>query len=245
MEQNENTEKLPNDEPLTRDRRNVVLAKAIQAVDFRPTLTPETDRGCALMAAAYLDSQLDELLRAVFIDDQKVVGALLQSERPLGSFSAKIDMAYSLGLLPADAYRDLHLIRKIRNEFGHRSEPITFNNPEISNRCRELITSWFEREAEPRGRFVNSVMAVLAHIHIKLHRAIRPSVPLLKHEDGPKRLAEFEAKFESVFEKVFEEFQQMPAEAQTEETLRRLLNEALFPQLFTVASARADEPKQE
>ena len=88
------------------------ICKGIQAFDFRPTLTPETDRGCALMAAAYLDSQLDELLRAVFIDDQKVVGALLRREGPLGSFSAKIDMAYSLGLLPADAYRDLHLTEK-------------------------------------------------------------------------------------------------------------------------------------
>ena len=119
MQQDKNTDKLANDEPLTRELRDAVLAKAIQAVDFRPTLTPETDRGCALMAAAYLDSQLEELLRAVFVDDQKVVSELLQSERALGSFSAKIDMAYSLGLLPADAYRDLHLIRKIRNECAY------------------------------------------------------------------------------------------------------------------------------
>lgn len=83
-------------------------------------------------------------------------------------------------------------------------------------------------------------MAVLAH------RAVRPSVPILTHQDGQKKRAEFEAKFEDVFEKVFEEFQQIPAEAQTVERLRRLLNEAFFPQLFTVAAAaQADEPKQE
>ncbi len=39
---------------------------------FRRTLTPETDRGCALMAAAYLDAELETLLRKYFVANRNV-----------------------------------------------------------------------------------------------------------------------------------------------------------------------------
>ena len=198
------------------------------------------------MAAAYLDSQLDELLRAVFIDDQKVVGALLQSERPLGSFSAKIDMAYSLGLLPAEAYRHLHLIRKIRNEFGHRPEPITFNNPEISNRCRELIPTWFEREKQSR------VGGLLTLLWPCLLISIPNCIELfdLPSHSSNKRMDQSGLQSSKLNSKVYSK----RSSRGSNKCLRRLrqkkrlegfLNEALFPQLFSVAAARADEPKQE
>jgi hypothetical protein len=70
------------------------------AAEFRSTLTDETDRGCALMAAAYLDDRLAELLKAYFVDDLPVAKKVLDLERPLGTFSARIDVAYLLGLPP-------------------------------------------------------------------------------------------------------------------------------------------------
>ena len=105
-----------------------------QIVAFRRTLTPESDRGCALIAAAYVDAQLETLLRSYFVDDSKCVDELLANSKPLGTFSARIDLTYALGLLPADIYRDLHLIRKIRNDFGHNPAPITFEEPAIDRK---------------------------------------------------------------------------------------------------------------
>jgi hypothetical protein len=46
--------------------------KLKEVAKCRDTLNPETDRGCALMAAAYLDSQLELLLRKSFIPDEDV-----------------------------------------------------------------------------------------------------------------------------------------------------------------------------
>ena len=56
---------------------------------FRGTLEAETDRGCALMAAAYLDSQLEELIRASLIADTRATDELLGVSKPLGTFSSR------------------------------------------------------------------------------------------------------------------------------------------------------------
>jgi DNA-binding MltR family transcriptional regulator len=144
-------------------------SKLGEVFEFRKTLTPETDRGCALMAAAYLDSQLEDLLTLHFVDDPAVVEELLGQSKPLGSFSSRIDMAYVLGLIGPKARRDLHLIRKIRNLFGHEHKPLFFDEPKIANRCRELKYVWLE--GNPRQNFIRAVMGVLAILHSKILKA--------------------------------------------------------------------------
>jgi hypothetical protein len=38
---------------------------------------------------------------------------------PLSTFNARIEMAYRLGVIDATFSRNLHLVRKIRNDFAH------------------------------------------------------------------------------------------------------------------------------
>ncbi len=60
---------------------------------FRATLDDETDRGCALMAAAYLDSQLEELLRKTFVDDLKVIKRIFNASGQPTSTRPKVEHA--------------------------------------------------------------------------------------------------------------------------------------------------------
>ena len=48
---------------------------------------------------------------------------------PLGTLSVKIDLAFSLGLLAPNIWKDLHTLRDIRNAFAHpdSSTGPTFN----------------------------------------------------------------------------------------------------------------------
>ena len=101
--------------------------------EFRKTLSLETDRGCVMMAAAYIDDQLGELLKAYLIDDKKVVKLMFDFNGPFGTFSSRNDGAYALGLLPGNVHRDIHLLRKIRNDFAHVSTPITFDDEPIAS----------------------------------------------------------------------------------------------------------------
>ena len=140
-----------------------------EVLAFRASLSSETDRGCALMAGAYLDDQLQRLLRRSLVDDKVVSDKLLGGFGPLGTFSARIDFCYALGLLSPMATRDLHLIRKIRNEFGHTATPLTFDCPSISARCTELYHTMVARPTA-RGKFTTAALGVCGVIHASISK---------------------------------------------------------------------------
>ncbi len=133
---------------------------------FRRELTRETDRGAALFATAHLEDKLAQVLRAFLVDDTSASDPLFRGTAALATFSARIDVSYLLGLIPTSARRDLHLIRRIRNEFAHSSSILRFDEGPIAARCRELH---FVSLAEtPRARFTQSAMAIDGIIEAKI-----------------------------------------------------------------------------
>jgi hypothetical protein len=103
---------------------------------FRAALTKETDRGCALFAASYLDKALSDLLYCALAYDPKIETDLFNgANSPLHSFSSKIKFVFYLGKLSKVERADLDLIRKVRNEFAHNAEAIDFETERIKNQC--------------------------------------------------------------------------------------------------------------
>lgn len=74
------------------------------------------------------------------------------------TFSSRIDVAYMVGQLPVPVRRDLHLIRRIRNDFAHSAFAVTFEQPAIRARCQELALAVMART--PRHRFLQSAMGI-------------------------------------------------------------------------------------
>ncbi|MBX3361836.1 MAG: hypothetical protein KF912_09500 [Phycisphaeraceae bacterium] len=132
---------------------------------FRRTLSHESDRGVVLMAAAHLDDQLKELLSFILVDDVGAQQDLLSSNGGCSTFSSRIALAYLLGLISKKVYRDLTLIRKIRNDFAHVATPIALADATIANRCRELSWCGDDVADSPRNKFVRCAIAVLAELH--------------------------------------------------------------------------------
>ena len=140
-----------------------------EVLEFRFSLNDETDRGCALMVAAFLDAKLEQILSARFVDDPKVSAEHLSQSGPLATFSSRIDAAYLLGIIGLNTRRDLHLIRKIRNEFGHTHKAIRFSNENIHNRCRELFHfKNLESTTDARKMFVKTTISILAMLNADL-----------------------------------------------------------------------------
>jgi DNA-binding MltR family transcriptional regulator len=138
-----------------------------EAMDFRRTLNSETDRGCALMASAYLEDQIRELLRARFVDDAKTAEEVLnEATGPLSTFSSRINLAYLLGLISPATRRELHIIRKIRNDFAHHHRPITFSTDSVASRCLELHAHVILPGKTARANFTRCVMGILAMVHV-------------------------------------------------------------------------------
>lgn len=148
-----------------------------EVIQLREALSTETDRGCALHAASYLDNELGVMLASHFVDHAKTHIELLDGTGGLATFSARIAIAFALGLISENVRNDLTLIRKIRNDFGHNPAQIGFDQEAIANRCRELHFRSETLERPPRRFFESSVFAVAAKIHAAKWSAKRPTAP--------------------------------------------------------------------
>ena len=59
----------------------------------------------------------------------------------MSSFSAKIDIAYALGIITDDLLGKLRAVKSIRNEFAHpKDHDVTFSSPQILKHLRKLGT---------------------------------------------------------------------------------------------------------
>lgn len=113
--------------------------------EFAKEFADESDRAAVILGAARMDVALYDLLTARLLPSPTSTDELFDGEAPLGSFSAKINMAYRLGLIEAAFARALHILRKIRNAFAHEVAGCTLATGSHSNRVRELVApfhSW-------------------------------------------------------------------------------------------------------
>ena len=99
----------------------------------------ESDRGCALVLAANLDNRLRSLLKSFFVEQSpNKQNGLFEGNGCLATFSSRIKVSFSVGLLGTDEQHDLDIIRAIRNDFAHNESSIDFSNPPVSDRCNSL-----------------------------------------------------------------------------------------------------------
>jgi len=145
--------------------------------DLAEQLGEETDRGAALVAAAFLDYLLAALIESFLVDDDKSSKALLKGPlAPLSGFSSRIAAAYSLGLISEDERHDLDIIREIRNHFAHGAARSTFSLKTIEQKVRKLRVprlvpkNIFDAEhLEPRRLFINA--AAMLSTFLEMRRA--------------------------------------------------------------------------
>jgi DNA-binding MltR family transcriptional regulator len=100
----------------------------LEWVTFTSELSKESDRGCALLAASHLDFLIEDLLKVKMVGTKKQVQSLFDFNGPMGTFSSRILISFSIGLISKSYVKDLQIIRKVRNEFGHSPSIINFDN---------------------------------------------------------------------------------------------------------------------
>lgn len=107
--------------------------------DFFAFYANEPPRSAAILVPAKLDVLLRGCIeRRLLPADNPTNDPLLSSDRALGTFSARIEAAYRLGLVDTEFKCSLHLLRKIRNEFAHGFDAQDFSTPQHRSRIHEL-----------------------------------------------------------------------------------------------------------
>jgi DNA-binding MltR family transcriptional regulator len=116
-------------------------------------LGKETDRSVAIVASALLDEALKESVKARLLPARKNEWCILSGgNSPLSTFSSRINFCYQIGLISHVMQRDLHIIRKLRNDFAHNPFELSFNYNAVKNRVSELDNIANYREKNPEAR---------------------------------------------------------------------------------------------
>jgi DNA-binding MltR family transcriptional regulator len=139
-------------------------------------LDKESDRGAVLVAGAMLEEALAALLVTHFVANPTATDPLFDGPNaPLQSFSAKIDAGYRMGLFSDRFCRDLHVIRRIRNDVAHRAAGCSFQDTSIADRVRALTAShgifkrspkWVAKKGSPeiRTQFIEAASWMLFYL---------------------------------------------------------------------------------
>lgn len=116
------------DHPETRDLFETLLR----------TLIGESDRGAVLVGTAHVDKQLRDLFEAVISKgmSNKRRKSLLSYPGPLGTASAKVEVAYAMRLIPESLYQAIHALRHVRNDVAHN--PDSFSLLRQQDRVRQM-----------------------------------------------------------------------------------------------------------
>jgi hypothetical protein len=132
---------LPNFEEFLDSPAGKQLVPIVEDIsDFVLELGKEADRSAVIVGATKIDVTLEKLLKLVLFPSAGGRDDLFDNESPLSTFSAKISIAYRLGLIDHDLEHAIQLIRKIRNNFAHTLEQAKLSLAPNRDRVTQLST---------------------------------------------------------------------------------------------------------
>lgn len=155
----------------------------------------DSDRSAVIVGSSQVDIYLERILKLVFIEPAKPnADNLFNVERPLSTFSAKIDLAYRLGILSDELAANIHLLRGLRNDAAHDALPFKISNLLTNNKLSKLLENYdaYEEEldgicldmlanhnASPEGLKVRSIIImILMRLEDTLHEFVRLPRPV-------------------------------------------------------------------
>ena len=100
-------------------------------------LEKDSDRAVGLVGAAIVEHWLTQAIQAR-LHQGDMAERMFRSSGPLGSFSAKIDLAFLMGLIGLEFHGDLVVMKSIRNAFAHKLETATFASKKIRDLCSKF-----------------------------------------------------------------------------------------------------------
>jgi mannitol operon repressor len=126
----------------------------------------ESPRGMVLVAAAELDRLLLDLMKSFLRPGAGQNALLTEGNAPLATFSGKIAAAHALNLISDQEFRELNIIRRVRNEFAHEIN-VSFERQTVKSRVQEL--SQYRATADIAESFEASVVKlILGHCQRKI-----------------------------------------------------------------------------
>jgi hypothetical protein len=122
-------------------RRFYKKSDVLDAAKIFSELYGESDRSAVILMAAILDHSLISLLEKhlCFKPNESDSDYIFRFEGPLGTFSARMEVACLLGFIDDDTYQQLDIVRELRNACAHSMHPTVFSDPVVANVVKRLF----------------------------------------------------------------------------------------------------------
>lgn len=108
--------------------------------DVMDSLKSESDRAMMIISGSLLEDELQGRIKHALVplskDDSKRFFGI---DGLAGTFSSKILMSFSLGLIDAHTRDLLEIIRELRNACAHSRVPVSFDTPEVQKAAHLLF----------------------------------------------------------------------------------------------------------
>ena len=126
-------------------------------------LGQKTDAGVAMIVAAALDRLLEAALLTKMVKlNREKRDRIFGEYGALQGFSAKIDVAFSLGIVDRETYNSLTVVRKIRNQFAHTEGSLNFESEAI----RGLLPAHLP--TTPESQPIDAFIAMVGNIEARV-----------------------------------------------------------------------------
>lgn len=129
------------------------------------------DRGLVLSLAAFAEDTLGRLL-IVYLREGKQAKELVEGfNAPLGTFSARIKAALTLGLLHREQYDNLEILRRVRNAFAHDWQGVSYDRNDIQALIGQLhnrTLAHADGEVDERTKLREAIAGVVIELRLLL-----------------------------------------------------------------------------
>jgi mannitol operon repressor len=127
---------------------------------FLDSLNKESERGAVLIAGAMLDDALALAIQRRLVDHKDTKKLTDGFNAPLGTFSARILGAFSLGIISEAEYAEMETLRKVRNKFAH-GVTASFKDQQLKDLCQNLKGCVPGLDTDARARYTTSILPMI------------------------------------------------------------------------------------
>ena len=121
-------------------RLSDVVTHEVDPEVFARIVQQESDRGAIMLCATMIDDSLRDRLSVAFSAANKADrDRLFDLQGPAGTFSSRILLASSLGVITREERASIDLIRHMRNACAHAQNNLNFDSPTIRDAALLII----------------------------------------------------------------------------------------------------------
>ncbi|MDN7899788.1 MltR family transcriptional regulator [Burkholderia cepacia] len=142
---------------------------------FMDTIQEQDDQAMVLSLATFLEDTLGRLLLAYFRSCKATKDLVEGFNAPLGTFGSRIKSVYAFGLVTDDQFKDMEILRKVRNHFAHNWEDISFERNDIQALIGQLSGYTVDHkpiEGGPREKLLGTLSTCCMELQVFLGRLV-------------------------------------------------------------------------